>query len=79
MKKIPGKKIMTFDEWLAYGVTRDWNSSPICHTHDGFPKDSDTCLHYILVYKNLETADNIMDEFPPATWRSHTRNLKWED
>jgi hypothetical protein len=84
MKKTSGKEEMTFDEWLLYGVTRDWTSPPMCNTHDGFAKtneeaDTDACVHYLRLYKNAEKATKVMEEFPPATWRSHTRGLEWKD
>jgi hypothetical protein len=79
MQPTPVKEEMTFDEWLTYDITRSWNSAPICHTHDSFPADDNRCVHYILVYKNLELADDMMDKFPPAYWRAHTRGLEWED
>jgi hypothetical protein len=79
MQPTPGKEEMTFDEWLTYGITRDWNSAPICHTHDSFPSNKDRCVHYMLVYKNPEDANNMMDTFEPAYWRAHTRGLEWKD
>lgn len=79
MKPKPGKEEMTFDEWLTYGITRSWNSAPICKTHDGFPEYGSDCTHYILVYRNPDQADIAMDTFPPAYWRAHTRGLEWED
>jgi hypothetical protein len=84
MKKIESKEEMTFDEWLLYGFSRDWNSAPICETHDGFAKtkeedESKECIHYLRLYKNLESLNKVLEEFPPAYWRSHTRQMEWED
>jgi len=84
MKKSIGKEEMSFDEWLLYGVTRFWNTPPICETHDGFAKtqsekDENSCVHYIRLYQNVEASDKMLEEFPPAYWRSHTRGLEWED
>lgn len=84
MKQTAGKESMTFDEWLLYGLTRDWTSPPICQTHDGFAKtqvefSSDTCVHYLRLYRTLEEADSVLEEFPPASWRAQTRGLKLED
>jgi hypothetical protein len=84
MIEYSGKESMTFDEWLLYGITRDWTSPPICEIHDGFAKtkeelEAGSCVHYTRLYKNLEAANKVMDEFPPASWRSHTRGLEWED
>ena len=28
---------MTFEEWLATGVTAGWVSLPVCQTHEGSP------------------------------------------
>jgi hypothetical protein len=84
MKKTSGKEEMTFDEWLLYGITRDWTSPPICETHDGFAKtteeaETQACAHYLRLYKNVGEADKVLSEFPPASWRALTRDLEWED
>lgn len=79
-----GKAKMTFDEWLVYGISRNWSTAPICETHDGVAKttkesESGSCVHYIRLYKNSNIAYEVMEEFPPAAWRSFTRDLKWND
>ena len=79
-----GKKDMSFDEWLLYGITRNWSTAPICETHDGFAKttsekDSNDCVHYIRLYKNEEAFHEVIEEIPAATWRAFTRNLEWDD
>lgn len=84
MKKSRGKPEMTFDEWLTYGITRYWTSAPVCKTHDGSPdltkyEENDECIHYMLVYKNAEVFEDMMENFPPSYWRAHTRGLTWED
>jgi len=79
MQPTPSKEEMTFDEWLTYGITRSWNTAPICKTHDGFPDDDNRCVHYMLLYKNPEEANQSMEDFPPAYWRAHTRGLDWRD
>lgn len=84
MKEVSGKEDMSFDEWLLYGLTRYWNTPPICKTHDGFAitqseEENDICVHYIRLYKNVAESDQMLEEFPPAYWRSHTRGLEWED
>jgi hypothetical protein len=84
MKKTSGKEEMTFDEWLLYGVTRDWTSPPICDTHDGFArtseeKDTTACVNYLRLYKNAGEAAKVIEEFSPASWRAQTRGLEWED
>ena len=28
---------MSFIDWLAYGVRKDWISDPVCVTHEGIP------------------------------------------
>jgi hypothetical protein len=75
---VPGKPEMTFDEWVAYGTSRDWASFPICNTHDGFPEEvDDICQHYILLYKNVKEAETSRDTFRPAAYRAYTRNQRW--
>ena len=84
MKKTKGKEEMTFDEWLTYGITRHWSSAPICSIHDGKPdlskyEQDGECSHYMLVYKDMEMFEDMMENFPPAYWRAHTRGLSWSD
>jgi hypothetical protein len=84
MKKVEGKTEMTFDEWLLYGVTRAWTTPPICETHDGFAKtkaeaENNSCVHYMRLHENVESADRVLEEFPPASWRAQTRGIEWED
>lgn len=84
MEATPGKEDMSFDEWLIYGITRNWSTAPICETHDGFAKTEEEkinadCVHYLRLYKNASQIGNLIDEFPPASWRSYTRKLEWED
>jgi|TARA_B110000977_G_scaffold200985_1_gene293486 hypothetical protein len=68
------KEDMTFDEWVMYGVDRQWNSVPICNTHDKFPDvKEDVCQHYMLLYKNRQAGEDVRKEFKPAIWRHNTR------
>jgi|AntAceMinimDraft_11_1070367.scaffolds.fasta_scaffold03250_6 hypothetical protein len=75
MEAEPGREEMSFDEWIEYGLSRSWNSSPICRTHDGMPEDVDACNHYLLLYQNTEEVETMMAKFPPSYWRAHTRGL----
>jgi hypothetical protein len=74
---LPGKEEMSFEEWLEYGASRYWNSAPICFKHDGTPPPAEECTHYILVYRNYDQDQRSKQEFAPATWRHHSRGVKW--
>lgn len=53
---------MTFDEWLALGVSNGWVSGPRCATHDGivssddeealFDAGQDPCQHLLRLWPN---------------------------
>jgi hypothetical protein len=74
----PGKEEMTFEEWLMYGISRHWNSPPICNTHDKFPAaKEDKCQSYLLLYKNRQAAEDMREDFRPAVWRHYTREHRW--
>jgi hypothetical protein len=49
---------MTFDDWVAYGITKGWVTRPFCNTHDGDPymteedeqaweEGGDPCMHVL--------------------------------
>jgi hypothetical protein len=67
---------LTFDEWMAFGITKGWCGPPVCYTHDGLPmaeqedmefaEGQDPCLHIVRLYEDNEMKNKIEDNH----WRN---------
>ena len=70
---------MTFDEWIAHGITQGWCGPPVCNTHDGTPTTQeedddfddggDPCIGIIRLYPDTTTRDQVAANHSPTTWR----------
>lgn len=80
---IPGN--VSFDEWIAYGMTKGWCGPPVCETHDGTPTSDaeiaefeeghDPCIHIVRLYEDAEAKKAIEESHSPSQWRNHyTKN-----
>jgi hypothetical protein len=71
---------LTFDEWMAFGITKGWCGPPVCYTHDGLPmaeqedmefaEGQDPCLHIVRLYEDNEMKNKIEDNHSPSNWRN---------
>lgn len=73
---------MELDEWLRYGMERNWCGPPVCSTHDGVPtsdseesefdEGSDPCIHVIRMYPDKETKLAVEINHAPSVWRQRS-------
>lgn len=71
---------LTFDEWMAFGITKGWCGPPVCYTHDGLPmaeqedmefaEGQDPCLHIVRLYEDNEMKNKIEENHSPSNWRN---------
>lgn len=70
----------SFDEWLAYGMSKRWVGPIVCDTHDGVPcseseahalwdGNDDICISIIRVYESDQHADEVERDHTPSQWR----------
>lgn len=71
---------MTFDEWIAYGITQGWCGPPVCYTHDGLPTseaeqedlwENELCVSVMRIYENAEQKQAVEADHSPSQWRNH--------
>lgn len=72
---------LSFDDWMAIGISRNWAGPPVCYTHDGLPtafaedeefeEGSDPCLHIIRLYEDEEHKSAVEEAHSPSQWRNH--------
>lgn len=70
---------MTFDEWMAYGISNGFCGAPVCSTHDGTPLTTDEingfedgddpCVHIVRMYATPEVKASVEENHPPSVWR----------
>ncbi len=69
---------MDFNEWLKYGMDRNWCGPAVCETHDGLPMsdeeseefwESDPCIHILRLYVDSDHAKAVEDAHSPSVWR----------
>lgn len=70
---------MTMDEWLAYGMERNWCGPPVCVTHDGMPTTEDEdnaweegidpCMHMVRMYHDKLERLLVEQNHSPSVWR----------
>lgn len=71
--------LMTYDEWHALGVNRDWVGAAVCATHDGVPttagednaheEGEDPCVHILRLYPDTATKLQVEENHSPSMWR----------
>lgn len=72
---------MSFDEWIAFGISMGWCGPPVCHTHDGVPtsveeeemwdEGTDPCIHIVRLYEDKEQKASVEENHSPSKWRNH--------
>lgn len=73
---------MTFDQWIAHGITQGWCGPPVCDTHDGTPTTAgednqydngeDPCIHVIRLYQDHTTKAAVESNHSPSVWRKQS-------
>jgi hypothetical protein len=73
-------RLMTFDEWLQYGLTQGWCGPSICETHDGMPMTieeedayeggEDPCIHILRLYDSQLEKAEVEKNHSPSIWRA---------
>ena len=75
---------ISFDEWMAIGITNGWCGPPVCYTHDGVPmseyeenefEESDPCLHIVRLYEDDEAMRAVESNHSPSSWRNFYTRL----
>lgn len=71
--------LMSFDEWLQYGMENSYCGPPVCVTHDGFPttleeddlldEGTDECIHMIRPYRDVAERLLVEENHSPSIWR----------
>ena len=71
---------ITFDEWIAFGITKGWCGPPVCYTHDGLPmaeqedmefaEGQDPCMHIVRMYEDKEMKNKTEENHSPSNWRN---------
>ena len=74
------EQLMTFDDWMKYGIKQGWCGAPVCYTHDGLPTSpeedeefemGDPCIHIVRMYDSEEHKAEIEESHSPSQWRNH--------
>jgi hypothetical protein len=70
---------MTYDEWIAHGITQGWCGPPVCDTHDGTPTTEeedddfnaggDPCIGIVRLYADNATREAVETNHSPTNWR----------
>lgn len=70
---------MTMDEWLTYGMKKNWCGPPVCVTHDGMPttedednaweEGTDPCMHMVRMYHDELERLLVEQNHSPSVWR----------
>ena len=73
-------RVMTFDEWLQYGLTQGWCGPTVCSIHDGLPTTSeedwgfdqgaDPCIHIVRLYEDAAQKTAVEENHSPSIWRA---------
>ena len=70
---------LEYEDWMAYGIAKNWCGPPVCYVHDGLPTseaedeelcESDPCIHIVRMYEAPEDRLLIEDNHPPSQWRN---------
>lgn len=72
---------ISFDEWVAIGIEKNWCGPPVCETHDGIPLSAaeeedmyengdDVCIHIVRLYASPEQRLFVEDNHSPSQWRN---------
>ena len=72
---------ISFDQWMAYGISKGWCGPPVCYVHDGLPttpqeddewiEGNDPCMHIVRMYEDDEQKLAVEENHSPSNWRNH--------
>jgi hypothetical protein len=75
---------MTYDEWIALGITNGWTGPAVCYTHDGLPTTQaedeefemgDPCIHILRLYDDAEVKQAVQENHSPSVWRATNNGI----